>query len=222
MDKRDKGGMLPGMEIEERLEAIVQRWNLLEHPFYRAWRAGQLPLESLRSYANEYGCLVGALPTAWRTIGAEETVREEWEHVKLWDSFASALDTSVGEPVNPQTIELVGACERLFAEPETALGALYAFEVQQPETSASKLTGLRLHYQLSAASETYFDAHIGESRETEALLSRLDALDERGQERALAACESMCLHLWNALEGLVLQNAKMARAPQLAPSTGVV
>jgi pyrroloquinoline-quinone synthase len=210
------------MEMKDRLDLIVQRWNLLEHPFYRAWRAGTLPLESLQSYANEYGSLVSALPVAWGTVGAEETVREEWEHVKLWDSFASALDTSVGDPVNPQTIELVGACDRMFAEPETALGALYAFEAQQPETSASKLQGLRLHYKLSSASETYFDAHIGETRETQDLLKRLDALSEKGQERALAACESMCLHLWNALEGLILHQAEIVRAPAAIASSQVI
>ncbi|MGA9531796.1 MAG: iron-containing redox enzyme family protein [Anaerolineales bacterium] len=210
------------MEMKDRLDTIVQRWNLLEHPFYRAWRAGQLPLESLQSYASEYGSLVRALPVGWGTVGADETVREEWEHVKLWDSFASALDTSVGEPVNPQTIELVGACDRLFAEPDTALGALYAFEAQQPETSASKLQGLRLHYKLSAASETYFDAHIGETRETQDLLSRLNILGEEGQERALAACESMCLHLWNALEGLIQHKPVIVRPPEKVHLAGAI
>lgn len=209
------------MDLKDRLDTVVERWNLLEHPFYRAWLAGQLPLESLKSYANEYGSLVAALPVGWGAVGEEAIVREEWEHVKLWDAFAASLDTAVGEPMNPQTIELVNACDRLFAEPETALGALYAFEAQQPETAASKLQGLRLHYQLSAASETYFDAHIGEKREMEQLVERLNALSEEGQERALAACESMCLHLWNALEGLLPQQVEVVRTSILSTSPRV-
>jgi pyrroloquinoline-quinone synthase len=191
------------MELRDQLDAIVRRWDLLEHPFYQSWRAGRLPLETLQRYASEYGAVVSALPRGWSTLGADETVREEWEHVKLWDSFASALGTNVGDPMNPQTIELISACDRLFAEADTALGALYAFEAQQPATAASKLEGMRLHYDLSAASETYFDAHIRERREMDDLLARMQELGQESHTRVLAACESMCLHLWNALEGFI-------------------
>jgi pyrroloquinoline-quinone synthase len=46
----------------EQLEASIARYDLLSHPFYRAWAAGELTREDLREYARHYYHHVEAFP----------------------------------------------------------------------------------------------------------------------------------------------------------------
>lgn len=46
----------------EQLEASIARYDLLCHPFYRAWAAGELTREDLREYARHYYHHVEAFP----------------------------------------------------------------------------------------------------------------------------------------------------------------
>src|SRR3984893_2459266 len=46
----------------ERLEAAIARYDLLCHPFYRAWAAGELMRDDLREYARQYYHHVEAFP----------------------------------------------------------------------------------------------------------------------------------------------------------------
>ena len=41
-------------EFFEQLDARIQKYDLLCHPFYKAWAAGQLRREDLRQYAQDY------------------------------------------------------------------------------------------------------------------------------------------------------------------------
>jgi pyrroloquinoline-quinone synthase len=45
----------------DELDAIVAQFDLNEHPFYQAWRAGTLPIERLREYATEWAPFIGVL-----------------------------------------------------------------------------------------------------------------------------------------------------------------
>jgi pyrroloquinoline-quinone synthase len=46
----------------EQLEASIARYDLLSHPFYRSWAAGELTREDLREYARHYYHHVEAFP----------------------------------------------------------------------------------------------------------------------------------------------------------------
>jgi len=46
----------------EQLEASIARYDLLCHPFYRAWAAGELTRDDLREYARNYYHHVEAFP----------------------------------------------------------------------------------------------------------------------------------------------------------------
>ena len=190
------------MELKDRLDKVVKDWNLLDHPFYQSWRAGDLPVENLVAYAREYGAWIRLLPEGWAAVGDEPTASEEREHAKLWDSFASALGTAVEAPETAQSEALLARAEGCFANVPSALGALYAFESQQPHTTASKLDGLRLHYDLGAAAETYFIVHENDDHEAGEILDRIAALEPAEQAQAVEACESMAMHLWDALTGV--------------------
>jgi pyrroloquinoline-quinone synthase len=50
-------------EFFEQLEASIASYDLLCHPFYRAWTAGELTRDDLREYARNYYHHVEAFPT---------------------------------------------------------------------------------------------------------------------------------------------------------------
>jgi pyrroloquinoline-quinone synthase len=185
------------------LDSILARWDLLSHPFYQSWSAGTLPVVCLKTYAREYGALVAALPAGWEAVGDSETVAEEREHAELWDAFAAALGTSVEAPQIAQTKTMSASLNHLFSQPATALGALYAFEAQQPATAASKLEGLRSHYDLTASAEVYFETHAGEEHEVEKLLGMMASLPHADLDKAVEACETMAEVLWDTLTGVM-------------------
>ncbi len=190
------------MDLKQSLDDILERWDLLEHPFYQAWRAGTLPEEALRVYAKEYGAFISLLPEAWARLGEAETAEEEREHLDLWQGFTRALGTEIAAPEVPEVLDLLDTVRQALTAPESALGALFAFEAQQPATAASKLEGLRLHYALSEEAEPYFEVHAANHHEAQHLLHAMENLDPEAQAGALAACEATARALWDALTGI--------------------
>jgi pyrroloquinoline quinone (PQQ) biosynthesis protein C len=202
------------MDVLDRLDATRAAINVLEHPFYRRWSAGELSPGELSHYAGEYRHAVVALAEASALAAGEAEpadapglsahAREEAAHVELWDRFAAAAGTtSAGDP-QPQTRECIDAWtagESLLER----LAVLYAIEAGQPEISRTKLDGLIDHYGYapeSPASE-YFRLHesldVEHSRQAARLISRLLArLDGPAREHAAA---SMLERARTALEG---------------------
>ena len=190
------------MYFKQSLDRTITDWNLLKHSFYQAWSDGTLPQEGLRTYAREYGAFIALIPDGWQTLADEELAQEERDHLELWEDFAEGLETSVGEAQIPQVKNLLATAQDLFATPATALGALYAFEAQQPDTAKSKLEGLKAFYNLPQTVEPYFEIHSDNAHEVEKLLEQLDALPPADLNRALDACEQMSIALWDALSGI--------------------
>ena len=50
-------------EFFEQLEARIAKYDLLCHPFYKAWSGGELSREDLREYALNYYHQVEAFPS---------------------------------------------------------------------------------------------------------------------------------------------------------------
>ncbi|MCY3553218.1 MAG: iron-containing redox enzyme family protein [Candidatus Poribacteria bacterium] len=190
------------MDFKQTLDSKIADYNLLNHPFYQAWSAGELPVEALRSYAREYGAFISMMPAGWETLNDAEIAEEETEHIDLWADFAAGLDTTVTEAQIPQVKALMETADELFSEPTTALGALYAFEVQQPATAQSKLTGLKAFYQLPKSVEPYFETHSHNEHEAEKLLAYIGALPSDSHGTVVQACEKMSAALWDALTGI--------------------
>jgi pyrroloquinoline-quinone synthase len=190
------------MNTKQRLDSILEKWDLLKHPFYQAWNAGTLPVDALKVYASEYGAFINNLETGWKTLDDLETAEEEKEHAELWEQFALVLETEVNAPQITQIKELVETSQILFAARATTLGAMYAFEAQQPATAESKLDGLKTHYSLPTEVEPYFEVHSTNWHESEKILAELDKLSPGDQELAESACAQMAESLWNALTGI--------------------
>jgi pyrroloquinoline-quinone synthase len=163
------------MDFWRNLERLRSECNVLEHPFYQRWSAGELDASELAHYAGEYHHAVVALadasehaarqvdpqadPELHRTLS--EHACEETDHVALWEDFTNAVGGTVAHRPNPQTV----ACAREWAGDSTrplvdSLVALYAIESGQPAISATKRAGLSCHYGVPAGPATaYFELH---------------------------------------------------------------
>lgn len=197
------------MDLKAKLDERIQRWALLKHPFYQAWESGDLPMEALQTYAREYGAFINELPQGWEAVADRETAAEERQHAELWQEFAGGLGTQIGTAELPGVSQLIATSKKLYASPADALGALYAFEAQQPATAHSKLDGLRKHYRLPASVEPYFEVHAANQHEAAKLLALISSLPADKQEAALVACEQMSAALWNALTAIYDKHCAM-------------
>jgi pyrroloquinoline-quinone synthase len=187
----------------EELDAIVRQFDLNAHPFYVAWRAGELPIERLREYATEWAPFIAALDRGWDRIGEPSYAAEERAHDVLWSAFRASLGSS-GEMARPQSATLVAVGDNAFAAVPEALGALYSFEVQQPATAQSKLAGLREHYAgtVDEAGQAYFVEHAIETDEPAMLAAKIDALTDDEFARTKTACAVFSAAAWGALDGV--------------------
>ena len=197
------------MDTRKTLDRVIKKWDLFKHPFYEAWSDGTLSQEALQLYASEYGNFIRLIPNGWSVIGDAATSQEEKEHIELWDSFAHGLNTKISQPQLEESSRLIEQTEELFSTPAQALGALYAFEIQQPATSQSKLQGLRAHYSYPEECEKYFEAHADNWGESTRLVQAITELDLPDQALAVEACEKTSIALWQALSGIHSKTGKM-------------
>ena len=190
--------------VSEQCQEAIEKYNLLQHPFYVAWSEGSLPAPALRDYAREYGVFIRTIAEGWDKVGEARIAKVEQGHSSIWQrTFAAGLDTSISEPATQGVMDLVDTAHALFADVTTALGALYAFEFQQPHTAGSKLKGLREHYShLPEKIGEYFRVHETDFAEPALLASKMDALDERRGAQAVSACSRMAAALYEALTAI--------------------
>lgn len=191
------------MDRIAQLDAIVAQYDLNTHPFYTAWRAGTLPMDRLTDYSGEYGRFVDTIADGWETLGFPAYAEEERDHARMWQVFQQSVN--LGEVSgHAQTAVLEHSARSLFnAGPAEALGALYAFEAQQPHTSRSKLDGLKEHYPIPEAGHEYFIVHADDVHEVEDLRARVASLSDAEFERAKSACATVCVAMWSALDGVL-------------------
>jgi pyrroloquinoline-quinone synthase len=188
-----------------RCDAAVAARSLLQHPFYLAWSDGTLPVPALRDYARDYGAFIRTVSQGWEAVDELHIASVERGHAEVWENtFAAGLETVVDDgPHAPAVATLVSAAQDLFEDRVSALGALYAFESQQPFTAQSKLAGLQAHYaELPACCGEYFRLHEDDFEEPALLAEKMNALPAGDQARAVAACERLTGALHDALTGL--------------------
>jgi pyrroloquinoline-quinone synthase len=198
--------------IWDRIETARSRCNVLEHPFYQRWSAGDLPHEELRTYSGQYRHAVEAVARVSAAVADALPDRpelrshavEEAAHIELWDGFLGAVDGDAETPATSETRECVDtwtADDGLLAQ----LGRLYAIESGQPEISRTKREGLVTRYGVADGVGTaYFRVH--ETRDAEHAAQTRELIEEltgRADEDAIvAAAESAFRANWRLLDGV--------------------
>jgi len=200
--------------VWERIEESRARHNVLEHPFYVRWSAGELSPEELARYSGQYRHATEALARLCRQAadsapdGHREEIAahatEEAAHIGLWDGFVEAAGGEIGAEPTPETAECVTA----WTAPNgylAQLARMYAIESGQPEISKVKREGLAQFYGIDGgAGSEYFRVHE-EADHAHAEESRrlIEEAMKPGDEDALVeAAESAFEANWRLLDGV--------------------
>lgn len=191
------------MDLCARIDEARRRWNVLEHPFYTRWEAGELTRGELAFYAGEYRHAVVALADAAAAAGDEEHAREEAEHVSLWDSFAASLEAPLCRTPTEETCTCAQAWARV--ERYEALAVLYGVESGQPAISQTKLAGLIRHYGYApeGPATAYFRLHSTRDVEhADAAAAALAGAPRERHDDLAAAAERALEANWRLLDGV--------------------
>jgi pyrroloquinoline-quinone synthase len=168
------------------LNARIGKYDLLCHPFYKAWSAGRLTRDDLREYAQDYYHHVEAFPSYLEVLSVRledgelrravlanmcdekgldgPTGREAIPHSDLWLDFAEGMGSTRNlewhSPV-PEIRQLIRYFHQVADEglPEEALAAFYAYESQVPRIATEKERGLREMYGADDKTCGYFALH---------------------------------------------------------------
>ena len=215
-----------------RLDDCIHKYDLLCHPFYKAWSAGELTRDDLREYAEDYYHHVEAFPTYLAELGirleegelrravlANMTDEKGGEdafgypgssHAELWLDFVEGMGGS-RKPKRQPVVEvrrLISHFHCVAGEgtQEEALAAFYAYESQVPRVAQEKDRGLRELYGADEKTRAYFTLHstadIHHSQIWRKQLEKRIQENPGAAEKALAAAEGAAKALWNALDGI--------------------
>jgi len=215
----------------QALESRIAPYNLLTHPFYRAWTAGELTANDLREYAAEYWHHVSAFPTylsalhsrledaelrrtVLRNLVDEEGIDspDRKPHSELWMDFANGMGASNDEvrlrQLQPESKALIGTFFKLIQQENAAVGlaALYAYESRVPAIARQKAHGLCDHYKADAKTCRYFKVHetadVHHAEVWKQAIAKELERDPASADRALDAAETAAKALWEALDGV--------------------
>ena len=101
--------------IWERIESSRERWDVLRHPFYQRWSAGELTAPELARYSGQYRHAVEAIAEMSDSVAEALPERdelrrhaaEELGHVRLWDGFLEEVGGDAAADPTPETAECV-------------------------------------------------------------------------------------------------------------------
>ena len=214
--------------FSKKLNQKLNKYHLLNHPFYKSWNEGKLTREIIKDYAEQYYQHVKAFP---RYISATHSLCEDIEkrkillenlndeenrdadHPKLWKNFALAMgaDAEKIEDVKPDqfTKDMI---DNFFKNGRSTyaegLASLYTYERQIPEIAETKIQGLKQHYGVNSKEGleffvTHKEADVYHRVECEKLL---DGLSKEEQGKAEVAALSTAKYLWNFLSGIAAKH----------------
>ena len=211
--------------FSKKLNKKLDKYHLLNHPFYKSWNDGKLTSEIIKDYAEQYYQHVKAFP---RYISATHSICEDIEkrkillenlqdeenpngdHPKLWKNFAisvgankNKIEKAKQESFTKRMIDnFFKQGRKSYAE---GLASLYTYERQIPEIADTKIRGLKKYYGVrSKKGLEFFEAHkAADVLHRKACEKLLDGLSKKEQKKAEKAALSTAKFLWNFLSGMV-------------------
>jgi pyrroloquinoline-quinone synthase len=214
-------------EFLDQLDTRIAKYDLLCHPFYKAWSASTLTREDLQAYGRDYFHHVEQFPAYLKEFGAhlqDDQLRRAVEinredelgadgdrsHAELWLDFVQGMGgkRSASEAPVAEITDLVRSFHSVARDgaPEEALAAFYAYESQVPRVSAEKARGLREMYGADEKTCRYFAVHavtdVYHSRIWKHQLMKVVDGNPQAADRALNAAERSAKALWRALDGI--------------------
>ena len=158
------------------IDQEVDKRSLLKHPFYKMWSNGELNIDHLQGYSMEYFQLVKVVPELVNNImlkmgeskqrsTVEESLKDEVSHIEPWMRFATSLGVKKKDLLNHVCDENTNRAVSSLVELtryslDEAVCAMYAYELDLPNISKTKIEGLNKFYNLSSSDSTnYFEIH---------------------------------------------------------------
>jgi pyrroloquinoline-quinone synthase len=159
-----------------KIDQAIEEMSPLKHPFYRMWSNGELDLNHLQGYSLEYFQLVKIVPEMVNNIKlnleesklrnvVEGSQKEETTHIELWVRFANSIGVKKEQLLNHEcdgsTKQAINSLLELTKNSlDEGVCAMYAYELELPKISRSKIDGLNKYYNISSADSTnYFVTH---------------------------------------------------------------
>ena len=214
--------------FSKELNKKLDKYHLLNHPFYKSWNDGKLTREIIKDYAEQYYKHVKAFP---RYISATHSLCEDIEkrrillenlqdeeningdHPKLWKDFAFAMGSKDNEIESVKeekfTTDLI---ENFFkngrASYAEGLASLYTYERQIPEIAETKIRGLINHYGVTSKEGLkFFEVHkAADVYHRQACEKLLDGMSKEEQQKAEKSALSTAKYLWNFLTGMAVKH----------------
>lgn len=209
-----------------KLDRKIEEKSLLDHPYYQAWKAGELTLDDLRVYAAQYYFFEAEFPrflSAIHTNCPDRDVRQNildnlWDeehgpenHRQLWLDFCASLgldeQSVVESKVSLTTQTLLDTYSAIASQGsfQEGLAAMYAYEAQVPKVALEKIRGLRENYGINdEQSLKFFEVHSTldeehSEREARDLALSTESVQEPEVEAALVAALDAW---WTFLDGV--------------------
>ena len=212
------------------LNKVIKNNSLLEHPFYQKWNEGKLTKEELQQYAKQYYHFVKHFPRFVSSVHSncddadirktlvENLADEEGyktgvsDHPELWLNFAEGLGLEREDVRNakalPEVNELVDGMYELTKDENylKGLSALYAYEMQVPEISKTKIAGLKNFYGLEDKKSIEFfsvheEADVYHSKdELDIIVNKIST--EEDKKNTIDAAKRSSELMWRFLDGV--------------------
>ena len=140
--------IMQNAEFLSQLDARIAKYDLLCHPFYKAWSEGKLTRDDLRAYAQDYYHHVEAFPSYLAAFAVHQEESElrratlanmseengsdgSTPHAELWLDFAEGMGSTRNLGAHAPIAEVdhvISHFQRVATEgtPEEAMAAFYA------------------------------------------------------------------------------------------------
>lgn len=200
-------------EVAELFAVALKGRQLLDHPFYRRWEAGELQPRELADYANQYRYFEQELPVIIDRVARQLPAGRARDlmlanladelgpptHVGLFEEFADAVG-STGDPKGRAVRDLLAVYhDAAEHDPVEALAVIAAYEIQASEVAMTKSRALQDHYGVDASGRAFWDVHT--STEVDHARWTLEALAECSKRELISdAAGRSAIAWWHFLD----------------------